>query len=149
MTTQTGQDDYFAQAGGMEGLREILRTFYDAVFEDTMIGYLFWNSDKERLIRTESEMAARMLGASHIKYTGKALRPVHAKHRILGGHFLRRQVLLRQAWEAHDLPMAVQDVWQRHSEALRPLVTADDDSSCSHERAEQFAAQFEDTDASV
>lgn len=132
-------DSELAQAGGLDGLRALLRTFYDAVYEDVMIGYLFWNVDKEQIIEREAQFVARMLGDREVQYTGRPMRPAHASHRILGGHYLRRQELLKQAMEAHHLPQGLRQRWLAHNDALRPQVTADPDSACSHERAEAFA----------
>ena len=138
----TPQDDLFALAGGLEGLRAVLTTFYDEVFDDVMIGFLFWNTDKARLIDKEVEFAAKMLGAASVQYTGKPLRKAHAAHRILGGHFDRRTQILREAMAAHDLPEAVREHWIEHTMALRVLITADSDSLCSHEAAEARLARL-------
>ena len=119
----------------MDGLRAILRTFYDRVFADIMIGFLFRGADKERLIEKEAEFAARALGATQVAYTGETIRTAHAKHPILGGHFDRRLQLLREAWEVHELPQPVRVAWETHTQALRPQVTADAGSECDHDAA--------------
>jgi hemoglobin len=122
------------QAGGVEGLRAVLRTFYDAVYDDVMIGYLFDGIDKERLIAREAELTARLLGDRAVAYTGQPMRAAHARHHILSGHFARRLQLLKQAMEAHGLPAPVRAAWVAHTEALRPqVVTA---GSCAQEPAE-------------
>ncbi len=123
-------ESLFELAGGEEGLRAVIRTFYDAVFSDVMIGFFFWKSDKERLIEKEVELAARMLGATHITYTGKSLRESHAKHRIMGGQFERRLQLLRDAMAAHDLPIPVREAWVEHTRKLRNQVTRFSGSGC-------------------
>jgi truncated hemoglobin YjbI len=51
------------QAGGAEKLRTVLRDFYDTVFADVMIGYLFKNADKTRLVERELELTLAALGA--------------------------------------------------------------------------------------
>lgn len=112
----------FEQVGGLPGLRVVITTFYDIVFDDVMIGYLFWNADKARLIDKEVELAARMLGASHVPYTGQTMRGAHSPHRILSGQFDRRLQILREAMAAHDTPQSVQDAWVEHSEALRAQI---------------------------
>ena len=127
--------DLFEQAGGMDGLRAVLRTFYDRVFSDIMIGFLFKGADKERLIEKEAEFAARALGATQVAYTGQTIAKAHAKHPILGGHFDRRLQLLREAWQAHDVPEAVRGAWEAHTHALRAQVTADAGSECDHDAA--------------
>jgi truncated hemoglobin YjbI len=122
----------FEQVGGMDGLRAVLRSFYDAVFADVMIGFHFRKADKERLIEKGAELTARILGASHIQYTGMAIPEAHHKHPILGGQFERRMVLLQEAMDAHKVPPAVQDAWLDHTRALRPQVTRDAGSGCDH-----------------
>ena len=120
----------------------MITTFYDAVFADVMIGYHFARADRQRLIDKEVELAARMLGASHVRYTGRPMLEAHARHRIFGGQFDRRLQLLRQAMERHDLPEPVRRAWVEHTQALRALITDDDDSNCSHERAEARAKRL-------
>ena len=120
----------FDAAGGEQVLRAVLRDFYDAVFVDPMIGFMFRAADKERLIEKEYELAATLLGATHIQYTGKGLRRAHAPHRIMGGQFMRRLQLLKDAMAKHKLPEAVQSAWIEHTERLRPLVTAHAGSDC-------------------
>ena len=67
----------FEQVGGMDGLKAVLRTFYDHVFSDVMIGFHFIKADKERLIQKEAEFTAQILGATHIPYTGKGMVKAH------------------------------------------------------------------------
>lgn len=122
----------FERAGGEPALRAVLGTFYDAVFDDVMIGFFFRASDKERLIQKELELAAVALGATHLRYTGEPLGAAHARHPILGGHFERRLQLLREAMAAHGLPEDVQAAWVAHTQALRPAITADRGTACDH-----------------
>lgn len=124
------------QAGGIEGMRRMVRTFYDMVFTDMMISFFFRNSDKERLIQKETELLCRAIGDTSIPYTGKPLREAHAAHPIMGGHFERRLQLMRDAMQAHSLPAAVQAAIVEHTEALRPLVTDDAGSECDHDAAQ-------------
>jgi hemoglobin len=124
----------FDQVGG-DRLRTALTDFYDRVFADVMIGYLFAGKNKAHLIEREWEMTARMLGASAVTYTGRSMREAHGRHQILGGHFDRRLQLLRDALAAHDVPAAVCDAIVAHSQALRPQITADRGSECDHDAA--------------
>lgn len=117
-------------AGGLEGLERVVTSFYDAVFEDAMIGFFFRELDKASLIRREVELAARMLGAEHVQYTGRPLRQAHARHPIMGGQFDRRTQLLREAMAKHHLPESVQAAWLDHTERLRPLITRDAKAEC-------------------
>jgi thiosulfate/3-mercaptopyruvate sulfurtransferase len=122
----------FALAGGLEGIERVVRDFYDHVFADVMLGYMFRNSDKERLIAKEVELAARLLGGTHVRYTGKPMRRVHAPHRIMGGQFMRRRKILEDALLAQGAHDSVREAWLGHTDAMRALVTADPGSDCSH-----------------
>lgn len=124
--------DLFALAGGLDGIERVVRDFYDHVFDDVMIGYMFRNADKERLVAKEVELAARLLGASHVRYTGKPMRRAHAPHRIMGGQFMRRRKILDHALVAAGVDPAVREAWLGHQDSLRALVTADPGSDCSH-----------------
>ena len=142
MNENEAHSELFDAVGGLQGLRSVITTFYDSVFDDVMIGYLFWKADKTRLIEMEVQFAARMLGARDIQYEGRPLRKAHASHQILGGHFDRRLQLLREAMQTHAVPQAVRTVWIEHSEALRSVITDDQDSNCSHEAAQARLARL-------
>jgi hemoglobin len=115
---------------GEEKLRAVITDFYDRVFRDVMIGFMFQGKDKQHLIDREFEMAARMLGASHIAYTGRPMRTAHGAHTIFGGHFERRLQILREAMADHAVDASVQQVWIEHTQALRAQITRDKGSEC-------------------
>ena len=119
----------YEQAGGREKIRAVLADFYDHVFADLMIGFLFKGADKERLIERELELTLGALGAE-VAYTGRPLDEAHARHPILGGHFMRRRKLLADAIARHGLPDAVRDAWLAHTDALRPQITPDRGDEC-------------------
>jgi hemoglobin len=121
---------------GPDALRVILEDFYHRVFADPMIGFLFSGSDRERLVQKEWELSAAMLGGP-VRYTGRPMRQAHARSPILGGHFARRQQILRETLTDHGVADEVAAEWLRHNDRLRPQVTADAGSECSHSRAEK------------
>lgn len=122
------------QAGGPEKLRTMLRDFYDTVFDDVMIGYLFKGADKNRLVERELELTLRALGAD-AHYRGRPIAEVHARLPIMGGHFMRRRVLLSEAMVRHGLCAAVQAAVLAHTDALRAQVTPDASGECDGEAA--------------
>jgi hemoglobin len=122
------------QAGGAEKLCAVLRDFYDHVFDDVMIGYLFKGASKDRLVERELQLTLRALGAD-VAYTGRPIAEVHAPLPIMGGHFMRRRVLLVEAMARHDLPAAVQAAVLAHTDALRSQVTPDASGECDAEAA--------------
>jgi hemoglobin len=124
----------FDQIGG-EALRRVIEDFYDRVFRDVMIGFLFVGKDRARLVEKEWELAARMLGATEVRYTGRPIREAHAQVPILGGHFDRRTQILRETLDDHGVAPEVRDTWLEHTAALRAQVTADAGSECDHDAA--------------
>jgi hemoglobin len=108
---------------GAARLRAVIADFYDRVFADVMIGYLFAGRDKQRLIDLEWELAARQLGAPQ-RYTGRPMREVHAPLRIFVGQFDRRLQLLRNTLADHQVDPAVGEAWIAHQLALRDQVIA-------------------------
>lgn len=111
----------YEQLGGEPALRAILEDFYDRVFSDVMIGYLFRGQEKARLVRLELEHTSKVLGGPHV-YTGRTMQKAHAAHRILLGHFRRRNKLLEDVLEAHAVPAPVREAWLAHARALEAAV---------------------------
>lgn len=122
----------FDRIGG-DALRRVIEDFYDRLFADPMIGFLFEGKNKQRLVQKEWEMTARLLGASDIRYTGRPMPEAHAKSPILGGHFERRRKILEETLAEHGVDPEVVDAWIAHTRALRPQVTADAGADCDHE----------------
>lgn len=117
------------RAGGAAGIRAVLVDFYDRVFADVMIGYLFRDADKARLVEKECELTLAALGAD-VVYGGRPIDAVHRPLPIMGGHFMRRRKLLADAIERAGLPADVRDAWLAHTDRLRPLVTPDRSGEC-------------------
>lgn len=140
---------------GETALRAVIADFYDRVFADVMIGFMFQGKDKQHLIDREYELTARMLGASHVAYTGRPMRAAHAAHTIFGGHFERRLQILRETWADHGVGPEVQQAWTDHTLALRDQITRDRGSECkdtseaSAERAIAAAAASSDPERPI
>lgn len=120
---------FFEQLGGEAELRMIIGTFIDRVFDDRMIGFFFRNSDKQRIKDMEYQLTAQLLGAD-VEYQGRPLDQVHAKHPIMGGHFARRQQILKETLDFYRVPEPIKQAWLAHTDALRPLITSQKDSEC-------------------
>jgi hemoglobin len=120
---------------GEQTLRAVVVDFYDRVFDDAMIGFLFAGKDRQRLIDKEYEFTAKFLGAPGVRYTGRPMRAAHAASPILGGHFERRLQILRETLADHDVHPDVQKAWIDHTLALRSQVTGDRGSECDHDVA--------------
>jgi hemoglobin len=119
----------FDKIGG-DQLRAVITDFYDRVFADVMIGFMFQGKPKQHLIDREWEFTASFLGAPDAKYTGRPLRTAHANHTIFGGHFERRLQILRETMRDHAVDPEVQQSWIDHTNALRGQITRDKGSEC-------------------
>ena len=115
---------------GPVALRAVLVDFYDRVFRDVMIGFMFQGKNKQHLIDREYEFTAGFLGAPDVKYTGRPMRTAHAQHTVFGGHFERRLQILRETMADHHVVAEVQQAWIDHTQALRPQITRDQGSEC-------------------
>jgi truncated hemoglobin YjbI len=111
----------YDEAGGEEGLRRVLRTLYDRLFDDMMVGFLFAGKDKEKLIEHQLWFTAKFLGGPS-RYEGRSLPDAHSALPILPGHFDRRHHMLREVLEEHHVPAAVRDEWLRVDQSLRHAV---------------------------
>ena len=120
----------FDKIGGA-ALRAVITDFYRRVFDDVMIGFMFHGKDRQKLIDREWELAAALLGAPGVTYTGRPMRVAHAQHTIFGGHFERRVQILRETMRDHAVDPAVQQAWLDHTESLRAQITRDKGSECA------------------
>lgn len=114
---------------GEAKLRAVIAHFYAQVEGDVMIGFMFAGKDVARLIELEYQFTAHFLGAD-VRYSGRPMRAAHAGVAVFGGHFERRQELLRRSLAAHAVDAEVSATWLGHNEALRGQVTADRGSEC-------------------
>jgi hemoglobin len=119
----------FDKIGG-DALRAVLVDFYDRVFADVMIGFMFQGKDRAHLVEREWELVAALLGAPGVTYTGRPMRVAHAQHTIFGGQFERRLQILRETLAAHAVDADVQAAWIDHTLALRSQITRDRGSEC-------------------
>jgi hemoglobin len=122
-------NNLFQRLGGEAKLREIIDAFIDRVFADRMIGFFFRNADRERIKEMEFQLAAEFLGAE-IKYSGRPLAKVHAKHPIMGGQFARRRQIFKETLELFNVEEEIKTALLLHTDALRPLITPESGSGC-------------------
>lgn len=123
---------------GQDKLRAVVVDFYQRVFDDVMIGFLFIGKNRQRLIDMECSFTARFLGAN-TAYLGKSMRDAHRKTPIMGGHFDRRLQILRETLRDHQVDEAVRDSWIEHQIRLRAQVTTDAESQCTDTRLTNLA----------
>ena len=107
---------------GHEKLKEILTLFYNRLFEDTFVGFLFASFDKEDLLAKQILFTGKLLGATELKYEGKGLREAHFPHPIRSAHFGRRQVILRSVLEELNVPEPIISEWLALELSLKAFV---------------------------
>ena len=112
---------FYDDMGGEPALRAVLRTLYDRLFDDLMVGFLFAGKDKERLIEHQLWFTARFLGGPS-RYEGKSIPDAHAALPLLPGHFDRRHHLLAEALAEHRVPAHVAAEWLRVDASLKTAV---------------------------
>lgn len=116
--------------GGEPALRRVIATFYDRVFADVMIGFMFRGRDKPRLVELETQLTARVMGGQGV-YEGRSMRAAHAHLRINRGQYLRRNQILRETLRDLDVPEDVQRAWLSHAVALeRAILGGREDPEC-------------------
>ncbi len=109
--------------GGEAKVRAVLRTLYDKLFDDPMVGFLFEGRDKAHIVEQQVAFSCAFLGGPQ-KYIGKPLPEAHAKLPLLGGHFERRHHLLEQVLSEERVPAEVSRIWLRIDDGLRGSVLA-------------------------
>jgi hemoglobin len=114
--------------GGEEKVRAVLRSLYERLFADPMVGFLFEGKDKEHIVEQQLAFTCRFLGGPQ-RYTGKPLPEAHAALPLLPGHFDRRHHLLAMVLDQQGVPEEVRRAWLHIDESLRPSVLAAGDEA--------------------
>lgn len=114
---------------GEEALKSAIDDFVDRCFADMMIGYMFPEVRRDRIKRFEFEHAAEHLGSGS-GYGGRPIDKAHAALRIMGGHFDRRLMILRETLVDHNMPEDIIERWLAYHESLRTLVTQQGQGIC-------------------
>jgi truncated hemoglobin YjbI len=109
--------------GGEAKVRAVLRSLYDKLFGDPMVGFLFEGKDKGRIVEQQVAFTCGFLGGPQ-KYVGKPLPDAHAALPLLPGHFDRRHRLLEQVLREEHVPEEVRNAWLGIDAGLRTSVMA-------------------------
>jgi hemoglobin len=109
--------------GGEAKVRAVLRSLYDKLFGDPMVGFLFEGKDKARIVEQQVAFTCGFLGGPQ-RYVGKPLPEAHAALPLLPGHFDRRHRLLEQVLREEDVPEQVRNAWLGIDDGLRTSVMA-------------------------
>jgi truncated hemoglobin YjbI len=116
--------------GGEQTLRNIIHDFVNKMASDVMIGFFFTSVNLTRLKELEFQHASAFLGGPHT-YKGRPLTQAHAPHPIMGGHFARRLVLLRETLQEHAVPVSIIEAWLAHNQSLQSEITSYSKHACS------------------
>jgi hemoglobin len=107
--------------GGEAKVRAVVRSLYDKLFDDPMVGFLFQGRDKDHIVEAQVAFTCGFLGGPQ-KYAGKPLPEAHASLPLLPGHFDRRHRLLEEVLSESGVPEVAKAVWLRIDENLRASV---------------------------
>lgn len=105
-----------------DAVKAIVTRFYERVFDDVMIGYMFQGKDRDRLIRVETELLLHHLDSS-VRYTGRNIGPLHQPLKIKTGQFDRRQQIFREVLEEFSVEEETKRRWLSKNESMRTLIT--------------------------
>lgn len=109
---------------GEERIRKIVRSFYDLMAADTLVGFFFIGHDLDRIAEGQTAFLYRAMGLRP-SYSGKAPADAHTKLApILSGHFDRRLTLLEAHLRAEGLTPAQTAVWVGFENAFREAIVA-------------------------
>ena len=107
--------------GGPDKLKDILTDFYNSMFDDIMVGFLFQNTDKTHIINMQFEFLCKFFGATKA-YSGKSPAVAHKHLPILPGHFDRRIQILRKTLVQHHVPDTAIEEWISKENSLRSII---------------------------
>lgn len=110
------------ELGGVERLEEMMRVFYERVFADMMIGFMFVGVDIDEIVASQVQYMRARLGNEKVRYEGKPIRAGHKPFPILISHFNRRHQMLKDVLREFDVPEHVFDAWVELELSLRALV---------------------------
>lgn len=111
----------YERLGGADGLEHLMTCFVDRMRSDFVIGFLFEDKDRDRILRHEIELASAHLGGPR-RYTGRPLGAVHRPLRIHRGHFQRRVAVLRKVLGELEVADDIVERWVAHDESLESVV---------------------------
>lgn len=115
------ESEAWQRIGGEDGLRTVLRDFYNRLYADVMIGYLFRPHDKAQLVESQLQFTGRAIGGP-VTYEGKTLRAAHQGLNIREGQFWRRHQILKEVLADHAVDAEVQRIWIELDIKLKPSV---------------------------
>lgn len=95
---------------GSEKIAEIVHSFYEAAFEDGIIGHFFFGKDHKSLVDRQISFTEMLLGKQS-NYVAPSMTKIHAGLDIRKPHFLRRQKILEEMMSLHMLDPELKRSW--------------------------------------
>ena len=115
----------YRHVGGEDGLRKILRDFYQRMSQDILIGFFFSGKDLNSIAEMQKAFLMRAMGATP-SYSGQPPAKAHdSLAPILSGHFDRRLRILEQTLADHGVRAEDIRTWIAFEEAFRGAVQKD------------------------
>ena len=111
----------FERLGGEEGVRRIIGSFTQKVYNDAMIGFFFHGKDHDRITEMEYRHAAEYLGGP-VVYDGKPIAKAHRSLGIMGGQFLRRRKILENTLVEQGVTEDIRTRWLAHVDSFANAV---------------------------
>lgn len=108
--------------GGRDVLWALLEDFYARLYDDVMVGFFFEPHDRQQLVAHQYDYVCAQLGQRSGAYQGRSMRRAHERLPILGAHFDRRHVILKEVLAVHQVPAPVVEAWLELDLKLRPFV---------------------------
>jgi truncated hemoglobin YjbI len=109
----------FHKIGGKAGLNKILKTFYEKMAKDILIGFFFDGKDLDFIASQQQSFLMKAMGAA-TSYNGNPPAKAHSQlPPILVGHFDRRLKLLEETLKEFGLCEQDIKVWIGFENAFR------------------------------
>ncbi|OXM85426.1 group I truncated hemoglobin [Paenibacillus rigui] len=83
---EADEQNLYQRLGGQEGVREIVRIFYEKVLGDPNVNSYFKNTDMAKLAEHQTVFISFAVGGPEY-YTGQSLTQAHEALNIASGHF--------------------------------------------------------------
>ncbi len=110
------------ELGGREAFKTLITVFYDRLFIDPIVGFIFSPHEKTKLIESQISWLNAKLGDRSGTYEGLNLRVAHQNLAITSGQFNRRHLILKELLEEFETPEHVQEEWLNLDRGLFDMI---------------------------
>lgn len=117
---------------GKENVVAIMTEFYKRAAEDSLIGQFFTGKNMDDITNKQTAFVINMMGGPKT-YAGAPLDIAHEEFSMSNTHFDRRQLILREVIDAHDLRRVEADEWIILEENFRKLIITVV-NACNHQK---------------